>query len=301
MRLVAIALLWFAVPALAGKSTCAPDAVRVGPVCVDRYEESVWRIPTTDPKLLKKIQQGKMTLAELTAAGATQLSAMPATSCLDVSYGDGFPNSGNWTEPLYAVSVAGVRPSTCITWFQAEQACRLAGKRLITNQEWQAAAQGTPDPGEADDQSTTCATLNPSLGVPTGSRAACVSVWGANDMVGNAWEWTADWMPVATSCTPWPAGLGIDGDFLCIGQQSGGVTPTGAGVRRVRGRRVDDRAGVRRTGFRRVEETSVVPGVPAGIIRGGNFGIGARGGVFAIHGGVPVYTRSRSTGFRCAR
>jgi hypothetical protein len=50
-----------------------------------------------------------------------------------------------------------------------------------------------------------------------------------------------------------------------------------------------------------VEETSVVPGVPAGIIRGGNVGIGARGGVFAMYAGIPVYTRSRSTGFRCAR
>lgn len=300
MRLAVLALLGLAVPVLAGKASCPPDAVRVGPACVDKWEASIWRIPATDPKIAKKIQQGKVMLGELTAAGASQLSAMPAGTCLDVTYGQGFPNSGNWTEPLYAVSVPGVRPSTCVTWFQAEQACRLSGKRLITNQEWQAAAQGTPDPGEADDQSTTCVTLNPELGVPTGSRPACVSAWGAYDMVGNAWEWTADWLPVATSCTPWPDGLGIDGDFLCIGQTSGGVTPTTTGIRRIRGRNARLRD-YRRVGFRRVEETSVVPGVPGGIIRGGNFGIGARGGVFAIYAGIPVYTRSRSTGFRCAR
>jgi formylglycine-generating enzyme required for sulfatase activity len=28
---------------------------------------------------------------------------------------------------------------------------------------------------------------------PTGSRAACVSNWGAFDMVGNLEEWVADW------------------------------------------------------------------------------------------------------------
>jgi hypothetical protein len=286
-----------AAPVLAGKSTCPPDSVRVGPVCVDRFEASVWRLPSADAKLLKKIQQGKVTLEDLQAASATQVSAMPPGTCADVTYGDGFPTTGNWTEPLYAASVPGVRPSTCITWFQAEQACRLSGKRLVTNQEWQAAAQGTPDPGDADDQTTSCATLAATAGVLTGSRPACVSVWGAHDMVGNAWEWTADWLPVATSCVAWPDGLGIDGDFLCIGQGDGGVTPTASPtVRRVRGRPLG-----RRAGLRRVEETSVVPGVPGGIIRGGNFGIGARGGVFAIYAGIPVYTRSRSTGFRCAK
>jgi hypothetical protein len=296
MRLAVAVVVALAAPALAGKATCPPDAVRVGPACIDRWEASVWRIPSTDPKLLKSIQQGKVTLADLQARSATQVSAMPAGSCLDVTYGAGFPTTGNWTEPLYAVSVPGVHPSTCITWFQAEQACRLSGKRLITNQEWQAAAQGTPDPGDADDQTTTCATRSETIGVLTGSRPACVSAWGAHDMVGNAWEWTADWLPVATLCVNWPDGLGIDRDFLCIGQAGGGVTPPTPTVSRIRGRPLG-----RRTGFRRVEETSVVPGVPGGIIRGGNFGIGATGGVFAIYGGIPVYTESRSTGFRCAR
>jgi hypothetical protein len=297
MRLAVVVALAVAAPALAAKNTCPPDAVRVGPACVDRFEASVWRIPAADAKLKKKIQQGKVTLEDLLAASATQASAMPPGTCADVTYGDGFPTTGNWTEPLYAASVAGVPPSTCITWFQAEQACRLSGKRLVTNQEWQAAAQGTPDPGDADDQSTTCATLSePTTGAPTGARPACISAWGAHDMVGNAWEWTADWLPTATACAAWPDGIGIDLDFVCIGQGDGGVIPTTApSVQRIRGRSL-----ARRTRFRRVEETSIVPGVPGGLIRGGNFGIGARGGVFAVYA-IPVYTRSRSTGFRCAR
>src|SRR5262249_43834089 len=48
---------------------------------------------------------------------------------------------------VYALSIPGVKPTACITWFQANQACLLSGKRLLTNREWQGAATGTPDPG----------------------------------------------------------------------------------------------------------------------------------------------------------
>ncbi|MGH8477343.1 MAG: SUMF1/EgtB/PvdO family nonheme iron enzyme, partial [Methylococcales bacterium] len=62
--------------------------VKVGPLCVDAYEASVWNTP----------------------AGA-----------------------------IYARSEAGETPSGKITWFQAQQACVNAGKRLPTNAEWQMA------------------------------------------------------------------------------------------------------------------------------------------------------------------
>jgi len=48
-----------------------------------------------------------------------------------------------------------VLPSGCITWFQANQACLLSGKRLLTNREWQGAAASTPDPG-TDNGTTDC-------------------------------------------------------------------------------------------------------------------------------------------------
>jgi hypothetical protein len=44
-----------------------------------------------------------------------------------------------------------------------------------------------------------------------------------------------------------------------------------------------------------------VPGMPSSVIRGGNFAIGERAGVFAIYAGIPPNLQSRSTGFRCAR
>jgi hypothetical protein len=62
--------------------------------------------------------------------------------------------------------------------------CALSGKRLLTNQERQRAAAGTPDPG-TDDGGTHCNIGG--LGVPlnTGARAKCAPNWGAFDMVGN--------------------------------------------------------------------------------------------------------------------
>ena len=59
-----------------GAGTCAPDAVPAGTVCLDRYEASVWRVPnptTTNGPLVRKIQLGIATIADLTSGGATPL------------------------------------------------------------------------------------------------------------------------------------------------------------------------------------------------------------------------------------
>src|SRR5262249_57132099 len=57
-------------------STCGPDAVLAGAVCLDRYEASVWRVPnptTTNASLVTKITLGTATRADLTSGGATPL------------------------------------------------------------------------------------------------------------------------------------------------------------------------------------------------------------------------------------
>ena len=176
-------------PALAGTLKCPPDSVKVGNACIDLYEASVWQIALSNTALVQKVQAGTATLADLTGGGATQLS--PSSSCRPV-YPANFPNDGNWTPVLgssppspgvYAVSISGVHPSACVTWFQANQACLLSGKRLLTNHEWQGAAAGTPDPG-TDNGTSDCNISAAGDAVNTGSRSNCKSSWGVFDMVG---------------------------------------------------------------------------------------------------------------------
>jgi Sulfatase-modifying factor enzyme 1 len=265
MPLAAALLAGIATMPTGAVAKCAPDAVAVGTVCVDRYEGSVWRIPPSQKTLVAKVVKGRAQLADLTAGGAEQMAPLAAAPCTGSEYGPGFPPTGNWTERLYAVSIPGVRPSTCITWFQAEQACRLSGKRLATNQEWQAAAAGTPDPGAADDGSSTCATATPS-GVATGSRSACVSSWGAHDLIGNAAEWTADWGALAGSCASWTLdGFGEDGS--CSGN------PEGASV----------------------------PHLPSAFVRGGDSRSAPASGAFAFDAASEPFVQRDTLGFRCAR
>lgn len=191
----------------------------------------------------------------------------PSSSC-SPAFPATFAATGNWTSPLYAVSVAGVFPTGCVTWFQAEQACALSGKRLLTNQEWQRAAAGTPDPG-TDDGGTDCNVGGLNVPLNTGARAKCVSNWGAFDMVGNVEEWVADWVPQSTSCPGWGT---FSDDYMCLSGAS--TTATG----------------------------------PGALVRGGLFTSFTEAGVFALDpgplrlpiGNSPAVNR-RGLGFRCVR
>lgn len=195
--------------------TCPPDSVRSGRTCIDKYEASVWE--TTDATVIAKIKDGTVTLADLTAAGATQRGATTTTA----DYGVGCPLTGNECLNLYAVSIPGVLPSRFITWFQAVAVVRNSGKRLPTSQEWQAAALGTPDqgffPGPEDCNTFSSAGLGGVSLTPTGDRANCISDVGAFDMVGNVDEWVADWAPdnIFTGCSS--GGFFDSGDLNCVG------------------------------------------------------------------------------------
>jgi formylglycine-generating enzyme required for sulfatase activity len=179
---------------------------------MDRYEASVWRVPNptgANAGLVKRIQQGKATAAELTAAGATLLGTASDdyAPCAD--------SGQNCTNDIYAVSVADVTPAGFITWFQAQQACRNSRKRLPTNAEWQAAVTGTPDAGP-DNGTTDCNTDSGSTPSLTGARSSCVSAEGAFDMVGNRYEWVADWVARSTDCGAWSVVVGPTDDDQCL-------------------------------------------------------------------------------------
>jgi formylglycine-generating enzyme required for sulfatase activity len=237
---------------------CPVDAVVSGTVCMDKYEASVWRVPdptTTNATLVRRIRRGTATRADLLAGGAMQLGATgdDYAPCAD--------NAQNCFNDIYAVSLPSEIPSAFIAWFQAQEACANSGKRLPTSAEWQVGANGTPDPGP-DDHATDCNTLSPFTVAPTGSRSSCVSARGAFDMVGNLYEWVADWVPPSTACPGWG---GFSNDNMCLS----GASTTANG--------------------------------PGALLRGGDFGHGTAAGPFTVSASFGPSVFGPSIGFRCAR
>jgi formylglycine-generating enzyme required for sulfatase activity len=165
----------------------SPDdvMVKVGSVCMDRYEASIWDAPT----------------------GGNQITGeIPCQ-----------PNGQDCTN-IYARSVAGVIPAAQLTWHQAQQALANSGKQLPTNAEWQMAAAGTPVVGQSDNPDLSDCNVSASVLEPTGANPGCVSNWGVNDMVGNLGEWVGEWDEKSFTNAIWPPGTG---DTSSIGRASG--------------------------------------------------------------------------------
>ncbi len=138
-------------------------------------------------------------------------------------YGASCPDNGAGCVSVYAVSLAAVTPARYLTQIQATAVCRNAGKRLLSNGEWTAAALGTPAPG-TDNGSSDCNVGNTFAVTNTGARSLCVSDSGAFDTVGNLYEWVADWVPLSRACPGW--GVFSD-DLNCL---AGASTTSGPGA-----------------------------------------------------------------------
>jgi formylglycine-generating enzyme required for sulfatase activity len=116
---------------------------------------------------------------------------------------------------------SGRHPINCVDWSMADRFCRSEGKRLPTEAEWEYAARGSDGRKYPwGDAAPTVLHLNACGGecagwlkrhgttndgllyaaddgwpttAPVGSFPAGASRWGAEDMVGNVWEWVGDW------------------------------------------------------------------------------------------------------------
>lgn len=184
-----------------------------------------------------------------------------------------FPDNGQWTaatSPVVAVSKAGVIPSRTITWFQAQAACEANGKRLPTRQEWFSAIRGTVDPGANDGALNAGCNTNSSTRRLTGGGTACASRWGAQDLIGNAWEWTDEWyagVGNSHAANTWPAAYGSDITYNVGSSGLIGGTLTG--------------------------------GLPSAILRGGDLASGTGGGIHAVAMNHTPGSTAGDIGFRC--
>ena len=113
----------------------------------------------------------------------------------------GHPTPKTWVNGTYPTGTA-LLPVTSVSWEDAVAYAEWKKKRLPTEEEWELAARGREGLRYPWGNSWQAGCANADEEGQARQRLAvvgshnCVSPFGANDLIGNAWEWTAsDWVP----------------------------------------------------------------------------------------------------------
>src|SRR3990167_1666321 len=164
----------------------------------------------------------------------------------------------------------GAEPWRFVTYTEASQLCARDGKRLPTAEEWYKVALGHTDV-------TACFTATLAK---TGANN-CVTPTGIHDLVGNVWEWTADTVTGGMYNNNELPNSG----YVALVDGSGLVIETTETPNPQFG---EDYAWIDKSGVR-------------GLLRGGFYGSGDDGGVFAQNIAVPLNFTATGVGFRCVK
>jgi len=205
----------------------------------------------------------------------------PGKTCGAQNPANAFETQTNVNNSLCVpVSKKGVQPWVYVPMHQAQLLCARVGKRLPTNAEWYRGALGTLDMlGESQDD---CVIGRKGMeSADVAGHARCVSASGAEDMVGNVWEWVDGVVQDGV----------YDGNML---PDAGYVAEIGVDGVPVRTRMSSDPAFggdyffVDKAGHR-------------GMFRGGFYATDDRAGVYTINVTTPATFVGVAVGFRCAK
>lgn len=146
-----------------------------------------------DEKPVHQVKGAAFEMDRYEVTNARYAACVAAGKCTKPSLTSSKTRPGYFTDAKFADY-----PVIFVSWSQASAYCSYAGGRLPTEAEWERAAKGTDGPrtypwGESTPD---CSKAN-FAGCAgdtdlVGRREAGASPYGAMDMAGNVWEWTAD-------------------------------------------------------------------------------------------------------------
>lgn len=219
--------------------------------------------------------------------GATLVQLGESTLCVDIfeaSAGDECPvakptneidTRTNFNNPACrAVSAEGDEAWRYISLTESQQMCARDGKRLLKSEEWYKLASGMTD-------FNSCNINSKDDSISVNTAGVCASPSGVSDLIGNVWEWLDEEV--------------VEGNF------NGRQMPPSGYVSSV------DTTGVALTTAENSDTNFgedyafTSPSGVKGIIRGGYYGSGKDGGLFALNTSVNLDLRTAGVGFRCVK